>query len=335
MSLLNNARILVTGGTGSFGRAFVDKLLLSNSVEKIVILSRDEKKQYDMRKAYSSDLIDFCIGDIRDANRVSEVMHGVDYVFHAAALKQVPSCEYFPLEAVQTNIIGANNVLTSAMHAKVKKVVVLSTDKAAYPVNAMGCSKMMMEKLTLAKSRILDSPTDFCVVRYGNVLYSRGSVVPLFVNQIQNNKSITITDSNMTRFLMPLAEAIDLVLYTLINGKTGDLLIRKAKASSVVNLAHACKRIYNSNVPIEFIGIRPGEKLHETLATSEELSRSDDLGDYWRINAEHSDQFRSYFSGNSTISQRESFSSNSSEPLSVDDVVSLLLKLPEFSGHVT
>jgi len=278
-----NSTLLITGGTGSFGSTLLDLMIpILDVMKEIRIFSRDEKKQYDMRSVFQDEKIKFFIGDVRDAASIQSAMVGVDYVFHAAALKQVPSCEFFPLEAVKTNVLGTSNVIQAAKLNRVKKVVCLSTDKAAYPINAMGISKAMMEKLAIAESRNSDF-TEICITRYGNVLASRGSVIPLFVNQIENNKRITITDPNMTRFVMTLTEAVELVMFAFVNGRNGDLLIKKAPATSIGLLSNVLKRMYNYHLKDDVIGIREGEKLYETLATVEEIRRSEDLGDFFRV----------------------------------------------------
>ena len=335
MTLLNNKSILITGGTGSFGQTLLTSLLEQNEVSRIVVFSRDEKKQHDMRLRFNNPLLQFEIGDIRDSQRIMQAMSGIDLVFHAAALKQVPSCEFFPLEAVQTNIIGTNNVINAALAHNVEKIVVLSTDKAAYPVNAMGCSKMMMEKLVIARSQAEAkfSNTVMCAVRYGNVLYSRGSVVPLFVDQISRAVPLTLTHPDMTRFLMPLSQAIDLVLYALKHGTNGDLFVRKAPSSTIGDLAQACINIFSSNSSKNIIGVRAGEKMHETLATSEELARAIDKGDYWQIPCDTGQKFDKYFvEGSPSLFEQPSFDSANAKRLTVPMVEKLLLTLPEIKS---
>lgn len=333
MNIFTNKIIMITGGTGSFGTAVLQRLLKENEVDKVVIFSRDEKKQNDMRLLFNNPKIQFEIGDVRDERRVSRVMKDVDMVFHAAAMKQVPTCEYFPLEAVQTNIIGTNNVIDAAIQHGVKKLVILSTDKAAYPINAMGCSKMLMEKLMIARAQTQSKTKSgliMCGVRYGNVLYSRGSVVPLFVDQIQKNLPITLTHEGMTRFLMPLHQAIDLVFHALNHGINGDLFIRKASASTIGVLAQACFDIFGMEKNINLIGIRTGEKFHETLATAEELFRAEDQGEYWRIPSEHGQKFDSYYlEGSNKIEKITPFNSENAKRLTVNQVVQLLISLPE------
>lgn len=335
MTTLIDKTILITGGTGSFGKAVLHRLLAEDEVARIVVYSRDEKKQHDMRLAFNHPKLQFEIGDVRDERRIMQAMHGVDMVFHAAAMKQVPSCEFFPMEAVQTNIIGTNNVIDAALHHGVEKLVVLSTDKAAYPVNAMGCSKMMMEKLMIARAQAqkpLD-PTVMCGVRYGNVLYSRGSVVPLFVDQIRRGSPLTITHPGMTRFLMPLREAIDLVLHALKHGGNGDLFIRKAPASTIGDLAQACLHLFGADTPISIIGIRAGEKMHETLATAEELARAEDQGEYWRIPCDTGQKFDKYYvEGSPELDSIRPFDSENATRLSIAEVEALLRSLPEISA---
>lgn len=289
--------LLITGGTGSFGNAVL-KNFLNTDVAQIRIFSRDEKKQDDMRKLYKNDKLKFYIGDVRNLESVREAVRGVDYIFHAAALKQVPSCEFFPMEAVRTNIIGTDNVLTAAIDEGVKKVVCLSTDKAAYPINAMGTSKAMMEKIITAKSRNVDpKDTTICCTRYGNVMASRGSVIPLFIDQIKKGENLTITDPAMTRFLMNLDEAVDLVLFAFKNANQGDLFVQKAPASTINVLAQALIEMFQSESKIKIIGTRHGEKAHETLLTREERSKSTDLGDYFRVPADTRDlNYDKYFS---------------------------------------
>lgn len=321
--------LLITGGTGSFGNAVLDRFL-NTDIGEIRIFSRDEKKQDDMRKLYHSDKIKFHIGDVRDLQSVREVMRGVDYIFHAAALKQVPSCEFFPLEAVKTNIFGTSNVLTAAIEAGVKRVVCLSTDKAAYPINAMGISKAMMEKVIMATARSATSnKTVICCTRYGNVMASRGSVIPLFIEQIKNNKELTVTDPNMTRFLMSLDEAIDLVLFAFKHGETGDLFIQKAPASTIRDLAQALSELFDYDKPIKIIGTRHGEKLYETLLTKEEKLHSEDLGDYFRVPADKRDlNYDKYFvKGTPDFEQIEAYTSHNTKRLNVAEVKDKLLTL--------
>lgn len=327
--MFKNKILLITGGTGSFGNA-VMKRFLDSDVKEIRIFSRDEKKQDDMRKFYKNDKLKFYIGDVRDIESVKNSMHNVDYVFHAAALKQVPSCEFFPLEAVKTNILGTNNVLTAAIEMGVKKVVCLSTDKAAYPINAMGISKAMMEKVFVAKSRTVDSEkTIICGTRYGNVMASRGSVIPLFVNQIKEGKEITLTDPNMTRFLMSLDEAVELVIFAFLHANAGDIMVQKAPASTIADLAQAIKELFNANNDIKIIGTRHGEKLYETLLTKEEFVVSKDMGRFFRVPADKRDlNYDKYFEeGNQTIQLVEDYNSHNTERLSIEAIKNKLLEL--------
>ncbi|HEM5123373.1 TPA: polysaccharide biosynthesis protein [Streptococcus suis] len=328
--------LLVTGGTGSFGNAVLDRFLVSD-LKEIRIFSRDELKQDNMRHKYQqefpeySDKLKFYIGDVRDIDSIRNAMYGVDYVFHAAALKQVPSCEFFPMEAVKTNVIGTENVLTAAIEAKVKKVICLSTDKAAYPVNAMGTSKAMMEKVVVAKSRTV-SPEDtmICCTRYGNVLASRGSVVPLFINQIKENKELTVTDPTMTRFIMTLEEAVDLVVYAFENGQSGDIMVQKAPASTIGDLMEATRQLFNVSNEMKVIGIRHGEKMYETLLTNEECANAIDMGNFYRVPADKRDlNYDKYFStGNEERNTLVEFNSNNTELMTVEEVKEKLLTVP-------
>lgn len=322
-----NEIFLITGGTGSFGHAVMDRLLQTQAKE-IRIFSRDEKKQDDMRRHYSNDRLKFYIGDVRDPNSIKNAMHGVDYVFHAAALKQVPSAEFFPIEAVKTNILGTENVLDAAIAAGVKKVVCLSTDKAAYPINAMGISKAMMERVAIAKSRNSGNTT-ICVTRYGNVMASRGSVIPLFVEQILQNKPLTVTDPNMTRFLMTLDEAVDLVLFAFEKGAAGDLFVQKSPASTVGDLAKALISLFNSSNEVKIIGPRHAEKIYETLLTKEEKIVSQDLGDYFKVPMDQRGlNYDKYFSeGRLEIIDSNDYSSNNTELLDVVQIKAKLEKL--------
>ena len=324
--------LLVTGGTGSFGHAVVDRFLKTD-IKEIRILSRDEKKQDDMRKQYNSNKLKFYIGDVRDFNSIVNAFKGVDYVFHAAALKQVPSCEFYPMEAVKTNVLGSDNVITACVQNHVKKAIFLSTDKAAYPVNAMGISKALMEKNVIARSRqLLPEDTVLCLTRYGNVMASRGSVIPLFIEQIESNKPITVTNPEMTRFMMTLEDAVDLVLYAFEHGEQGDLFVQKAPAATIETLANAVLELKNSDVGINYIGTRHGEKLYEVLVTSEEMARAEDLGGFFRINADNRDlNYAKYFEkGNKHIDIAESYSSHNTDRLDVDGMKKLLKKLPFF-----
>jgi UDP-glucose 4-epimerase len=323
--------LLITGGTGSFGNAVLNRFLSNDKYTEIRIFSRDEKKQDDLRKRVSNNKVKFYIGDVRDRDSLIPAIKGVDFIFHAAALKQVPSCEFFPLEAVKTNIIGTDNVLTVAQECNVKKVVVLSTDKAAYPINAMGMSKALMEKVMVAKSRILDSnKTIFCGTRYGNVMASRGSVIPLFIDQIKDNKPLTITDPNMTRFMMTLEDAVDLVLYAFEHANQGDLFVQKAPSATVGTLAKALIELYKSTSEIKVIGTRHGEKLYETLVNREDMIKAVDLGDYYRIPADNRDlNYEQYFSeGMPDIDDLNEYHSHSTSILDVEGMKQLLLKLP-------
>lgn len=323
--------LLITGGTGSFGNAVLSQFLPTDHFKEIRILSRDEKKQDDLRKKVNNNKVKFYLGDVRDVNSIDAAIKGVDYIFHAAALKQVPSCEFFPMEAVKTNIIGTDNVLSIAEKYEVKKVVVLSTDKAAYPINAMGMSKAMMEKVMVAKSRNLDdSKTVFCGTRYGNVMASRGSVIPLFVEQIKAGKPITITDPNMTRFMMTLEDAVDLVLYAFENGNQGDLFVQKSPACTIEVLAKALNSLYNSNSEIKIIGTRHGEKTFETLVNREDMVKAEDCGNYFRIPADNRDlNYEQYFSeGDVKMTELEEYHSHNTDILDVEEMKQLLLKLP-------
>ena len=321
--------MLITGGTGSFGNAVL-KRFLDTDIQEIRIFSRDEKKQDDMRKQYKNEKIKFFLGNVRDIDSVRNAMYGVDYVFHAAALKQVPSCEFFPLEAVKTNVIGTDNVLTAAIEAKVKKVICLSTDKAAYPVNAMGTSKAMMEKVFVAKSRTVDpSGTIICGTRYGNVMCSRGSVIPLFIEQIKSGKPLTVTEPGMTRFIMSLDEAVELVLFAFTNAKPGDIMVQKAPASTIGDLAQAVKELFHADNEIKLIGIRHGEKMYETLLTQEEAVHAVDMGNFYCVPMDKRDlNYEKYFSeGNLTLTTVEEFNSNNTTILNVEQVKEKLLTL--------
>jgi UDP-N-acetylglucosamine 4,6-dehydratase len=327
--MFKNKTLLITGGTGSFGHAVLDRFLRTD-IGEIRIFSRDEKKQDDMRKEYSSGKIKFYIGDVRDLQSVKDAMHGVDYIFHAAALKQVPSCEFFPLEAVKTNVLGTDNVLTAAIENGVKKVICLSTDKAAYPVNAMGTSKAMMEKVFVAKSRTVSpKQTLICGTRYGNVLCSRGSVVPLFIEQIKAGKPLTITEPTMTRYIMSLEEAVELVIFAFNNAESGDIMVQKAPASTIGDLALAVKELFNAENEIKVIGIRHGEKMYETLLTNEECSHAIDLGNFYRVPADKRDlNYDKYFvHGDVDREQLTEYNSNNTELLSVEQVKEKLLSL--------
>jgi UDP-glucose 4-epimerase len=329
--------LLITGGTGSFGNAVLKRFLETN-IKEIRIFSRDEKKQDDMRKLYKNDKIKFYIGDVRDYNSIAGAMHGVDYMFSAAALKQVPSCEFFPMEAVRTNVIGTDNALSAAVQHGVKKAICLSTDKAVYPINAMGISKAMMEKVMVAKSRTVTADkTTICGTRYGNVMASRGSVIPLFVQQIKSGQPLTITDPNMTRYLMSLEDAVELVVFAFKNAVPGDIFVQKAPGSTIADLARAVKELFNAPNEIKVIGTRHGEKLHETLLTREEMVKAEDLGDYYRIPADTRDlNYDKYFvNGEEQISRGWEYTSENTKRLDVRGVKELLLKLDYIKEELT
>ena len=323
----NSKTLLITGGTGSFGNAVLRRFL-DSSINEIRIFSRDEKKQDDMRREIQNDKVKFFIGDVRDYRSIENAMEGVDYVFHAAALKQVPSCEFFPIEAVKTNVLGAENVMDAAIAHKVKRLIVLSTDKAVYPINAMGLSKAMMEKVMVAKSRLAKN-TILCGTRYGNVMASRGSVIPLFVNQIKEGKDITITDPSMTRFMMTLEDAVDLVLFAFEHGKPGDMFVQKSPASTIETLAQALKELYNSDTKIRIIGTRHGEKLYESLVNREEMVKAEDLKDYYRIPSDNRDlNYENFFSkGLEDMSKVEEYHSHNTHRLDLEGTKKLLMKL--------
>jgi len=327
--MFNDKVLMITGGTGSFGN-MVLKRFLSTEVGEIRIFSRDEQKQEDMRIALKSDKLKFYIGDVREYDSVHDALRGVDYVFHAAALKQVPSCEFYPMEAVRTNVLGAENVMRAAIANEVKRCVVLSTDKAVYPINAMGISKAMMEKVMVAKSRLCEpGNTVLSVTRYGNVMASRGSVIPLFLQQLQQGKPLTVTDPNMTRFLMSLEESVDLVLYAFEHARPGDIFVQKAPASTVGDLAKAMKELLNSADDIKIIGTRHGEKLFETLVSREEMARAEDMGGYYRIPADSRDlNYDKYFvEGETEISNIDDYTSHNTHRLDVEQVKDVLMKL--------
>ena len=327
--MFQNKILMITGGTGSFGQTIL-KRFLETDVREIRIFSRDEKKQEELRIALNNPKLKFYIGDVRDYDSLLPAMKSVDYVFHAAALKQVPSCEFYPVESVKTNILGTENVLNAATVSYVKRVVVLSTDKAVYPINAMGISKAMAEKLMVAKARTqLENETVFCATRYGNVMASRGSVIPLFVSQIKEGKPLTVTDPNMTRFLMSLDESVNLVLYAFTHGKQGDIFVQKAPASTVADLAEAIKQIFSVEVPVRVIGTRHGEKLYESLISREEMAKAEDMGDYYRIPADNRDlNYAQFFSeGEEKIAQYHDYTSHNTKQLNVEQVKILLLKL--------
>lgn len=329
IKLFKDKILLITGGTGSFGGAVLERFL-DTDIKEIRIFSRDEKKQDDMRRYYQNDKIKYYIGDVRDLSSIKNAMHDVDYVFHAAALKQVPSCEFFPMEAVKTNIVGTDNVLTAAIEAGVKKVICLSTDKAAYPVNAMGTSKAMMEKVFTAKSRTVSKDkTLICGTRYGNVMCSRGSVIPLFIDQIKNGQPLTVTDPNMTRFIMSLEEAVELVVFAYENAETGDIMVLKSPACTVGVLAQAVKELFDVDNEIKIIGIRHGEKMYETLLTKEEAAKAIDMGNFFKVPMDKRDlNYDKYFSeGNHELALTDEFNSNNTTMLDVEGVKEKLLTL--------
>lgn len=321
--------LLITGGTGSFGNAVMERFL-DTDIKEIRIFSRDEKKQDDMRKHYKNDKLKFYIGDVRDLASVKNAMHGVDYIFHAAALKQVPSCEFFPLEAVKTNVMGTDNVLTAAIDYGVKKVICLSTDKAAYPINAMGISKAMMEKVFVAKSKTVDpNSTLICGTRYGNVMASRGSVIPLFIEQIKSGQPLTVTDPNMTRFLMSLEEAVELVVFAFHNAEAGDIMVQKSPASTIGDLAQAVKELFNADNEIKIIGTRHGEKRYETLLTKEEYVKAEDLPGFYKVPADQRDlNYDKYFAeGDQKLTSVEEYNSDNTQILTIEQIKETLLKL--------
>lgn len=327
--MFKDKTLLITGGTGSFGNAVL-KRFLNTDIKEIRIFSRDEKKQDDMRHEYDNNKIKYYIGNVRDLQGLKEAMRGVDYVFHAAALKQVPSCEFFPIEAVRTNVLGTDNMLTAAIEEGVKKVICLSTDKAAYPVNAMGTSKAMMEKVFIAKSRtIAEDKTMICGTRYGNVMCSRGSVIPLFIEQIKEGKPLTITEPNMTRYIMSLDEAVELVLFAFKNAHSGDIMVQKAPACTIRDLAQAVKELFNSKSEIKIIGIRHGEKMYETLLTKEEAVKAIDMGDFYRVPSDNRDlNYDKYFNKGEVMTRLTSeYNSDNTTQLDVEAVKTKLLQL--------
>ena len=332
-----NKILLITGGTGSFGTAFLKKAVANKEFSEIRIFSRDEKKQDDLRKSINDDRLKFYIGDVRDSSSVSQAVKGVDYIFHAAALKQVPSCEFFPLEAIKTNIIGTENVLLSAEDFEVKKVVILSTDKAAYPINSMGMTKALMEKVMIAKSKKLNSnQTILCGTRYGNVMASRGSVIPLFIEQIKLNKPLTITEGSMTRFMMNLSNAVDLVEYALKNGNQGEIFVQKSPAVEIKVLADALIDLYSSKSKIVQIGIRHGEKMHETLITREEMLLTEDLGSYYKICPDDRNlNYDKYFSHGNKIKIGEDYTSENTSRLNKKEMMDLLKTIPEIKKDIS
>ena len=334
--MFTNNTLLITGGTGSFGNAVLQRFLHTD-IKEIRVFSRDEKKQEDMRIELNNSKVKFYIGDVRNYDSLHSAMHGVDYVFHAAALKQVPSCEFYPMEAVRTNVLGTENVLNAALANKVKKVICLSTDKAVYPINAMGISKAMMEKLMVAKARTTDTTqTIICGTRYGNVMASRGSVIPLFIKQIREGKPLTITDPNMTRYLMSLEDAVDLVIYAFNNARQGDIFVQKASASTIMDLAIAVKQLFQAENSINVIGTRHGEKLYETLLTREERVKAEDLGGYYRIVPDDRDlNYGKYFTeGEEKIAEVEDYNSHNTRRLDVEEIKELLLKLDYIKGEL-
>ncbi|NLG16004.1 MAG: polysaccharide biosynthesis protein [Fibrobacter sp.] len=327
--MFRNKTLLITGGTGTFGNAVLRRFL-ETEIKEIRIFSRDEKKQEDLRIALANPKVKFFIGDVRNYDSIIPAMQDVDYVFHAAALKQVPSCEFFPIEAIRTNDLGAENVMNAALACQVKNVIVLSTDKAVYPINAMGISKAMMEKLMIAKARMYgDKKTIFCGTRYGNVMASRGSVIPLFLHQIQAGAPLTLTDPNMTRFMMTIDDAVDLVLYAFQNGNPGDIFVQKAPAATIGVLAGALLKLFNATNEVRIIGTRHGEKLYETLLNREEMAKAEDMGDYFRVPADVRDlNYNCYFvEGQEEVSAKEDYNSHNTARLDVDGMVKLLLKL--------
>jgi UDP-N-acetylglucosamine 4,6-dehydratase len=326
--MLTGKTLLITGGTGTFGNAVLRRYLRTDIAE-IRIFSRDEKKQDDMRRLWADGRVKFHIGDVRNEQSLKDAMAGVDYVFHAAALKQVPSCEFFPIEAVRTNVLGAENLLNAAIAARVRRVIVLSTDKAVYPINAMGISKAMMEKLAVAKSRVAGQATVISCTRYGNVMASRGSVVPHFIRQIQSGEPLTVTDPKMTRFMMSIEGAVDLVLWAFTHGNPGDTFVQKAPAATIETLALAITRVLKADNPIQVIGTRHGEKLYETLLTREEFAEAEDMGDYYRIAADNRDlNYGQYFdTGRADVSVKDDYNSHNTKRLSVDEMARLLLDL--------
>lgn len=333
--MFKDKTLLITGGTGSFGNEVL-KGFLDTDIKEIRIFSRDEKKQDDMRKRYNSDKLKFYIGDVRDISTLNVAMKGVDFIFHAAALKQVPSCEFFPMEAVKTNVIGTDNVLTSAINYGVKRIICLSTDKAAYPINAMGISKAMMEKVIVAKARQLgkDADTTICLTRYGNVMGSRGSVIPLFYKLISEGKPLTITDPHMTRYMMTLGDAVDLVKFAFQHGNQGDLFVQKAPAATIKTLADAIKKYKHSNAETVVIGTRHGEKDHEVLVTREEMSKAEDMNDFYRIPMDNRDMnYNNFYNdGDGEVVEYESYSSNVTKQLDVDETIELLVRMGEIEG---
>lgn len=334
--MFDNKVLMITGGTGSFGHAVL-KRFLNTDVREIRVFSRDEKKQEDMRIALANDKVKFYIGDVREYESVAQAMVGVDYVFHAAALKQVPSCEFYPMEAVRTNVLGTENVLNAAIANRVQRVIVLSTDKAVYPINAMGISKAMAEKLVVAKSRVVPpGGTVICATRYGNVMASRGSVIPLFVSQLKNGEPLTVTDPSMTRFLMSLDDSVDLVLHAFEHGQQGDIFVQKAPASTIGDLAYALRELFGRDNPIKVIGTRHGEKLYESLVSREEMAKAEDMGRYYRIPADNRDlNYKKYFvEGETKISELDDYTSHNTQRLDVEEIKEVLLRLDYIQGEL-
>ncbi len=335
--MFTNKTLLITGGTGSFGHAILNRFLTTD-IGEIRIFSRDEKKQDEIRKKYNSNKLSFYLGDVRDRGSIKDAMHGVDFVFHAAALKQVPSCEFFPIEAVKTNVLGVDNVLNAAINSGVKKVICLSTDKAAYPVNAMGISKAMMEKVFVSKSRTISpEKTLICGTRYGNVICSRGSVIPLFIEQIKGGKNITVTEPQMTRFIMSLDEAIDLVLYAFKNAEAGDIMVQKADACFMGDLAQALKEMFNADNPIDIIGVRHGEKIYEVLLTKEESARAIDMGNFFRVPADNRNLNYAKFleKGSKSLKTAIEYNSQSTNLLSVEQIKNKLFSIKEVQDELS
>jgi UDP-N-acetylglucosamine 4,6-dehydratase len=329
--MLKNQTVLVTGGTGSFGHDFIRLVLDQHAPKEVVVLSRDEKKQHDMRLAYDDERLSFVVGDVRDPAQVKAAMRGVDYVFHAAALKQVPSCEFFPMEAVKTNVLGTNNVLDAAEEEGVQKLIVLSTDKAVHPVNAMGQSKALMEKLVMARAKAPKTNITLCAVRYGNVLYSRGSVIPLFIQQIKEGRPLTITNPKMTRLLLPLAEAVKLVTFAMEHGEQGDLFVRKAPTATIGDLGQALLNLFDGKEQMKMIGTREGEKLHEVLVSAEEIARAEEFDEYFRVPCHLNRDYREFYSkGNlRSVFLENGYTSANAQMLDVSEIEQLLLSLPE------
>jgi UDP-glucose 4-epimerase len=334
--MFQNSTVLVTGGTGSFGQDFIRLLLHEHDPGEVVVFSRDEKKQHDMRLAFDDARLSFVIGDVRDRSQINSAMRGVDYVFHAAALKQVPSCEFFPMEAVRTNVLGTNNVLDAAEQNGVVKLIVLSTDKAVYPINAMGQTKALMEKLVLARAKSSRTTVKLCAVRYGNVLFSRGSVIPLFIEQIKSSQTVTITNPKMTRLLLPLADAVRLVTFAMEHGRQGDLFVRKAAAATIEDLCRALLNLFHASNDVRIIGTRDGEKMHEVLVTAEELARAEEFDEYYRIPASLERNYQKYFSQGDLAATfaREGYTSENAQRLTVKQIEQLLLTLPEVRGEL-